>query len=533
MATSPSFGIVHSHLHPPSPVINGSSDKQSKRVITTSLITITSNSTTAETAETTAETCTSPSSLPSPPVPATCPVRLLLDDWAEYFENGRRFYYNNHSQESSWKPPRRMTAMHVRKIEDGLDQDSTEPLDENQVIEPIVAFKPHPKPRRTVKGLENTETQVVAEETSPSNKTNAKSKGSPTQSNTNQKPTPPSSSTRPTLVRNTSSFMSFQRKNQVVPTKTCPTRSFNNNMTTTTSTASPVRRPRITPGCQPRNFIQINRSAVSRAATSPSSTSSNDNLQRYRNGNSRGDILDRTDSEASSTASSPVPTTLMKRPTAIPIPIPPPIQRTGLSKFNFKARSLAQLPTCSAMASSSSPPSTPLGLKDNPFKNGLVQENRNKVQRQLNATGFGIRYNSSRHHHPFNPFVTGNGTSNQSQEKKSEDNCEPSEPYVPPKHPTSLGQMKVSLRFHSIVSLIHSLTCIVLLIWLTRVGSSFIREFPYSLMMRRRNNESGIWLKMKQHVVIVSSILSLTAINVKMKMKRWRARFPCSFCRQN
>lgn len=45
---------------------------------------------------------------PSIPVPKGQPLRVLADNWVEYFstEKGRYFYYNAEEKKTSWKPPR-------------------------------------------------------------------------------------------------------------------------------------------------------------------------------------------------------------------------------------------------------------------------------------------------------------------------------------------------------------------------------------------------------------------------------------------
>ena len=166
------FGVIH-HLNPPLPVPvvkDNNSNKTDKettckssakpssrghpqvkqkpsRLVTTSLITITSSSTTAEVSSslpssssssssvsvsspgdgpsvitTSSPMSQSPSSPPSSftsilssapiPSPGSTPLRILLDHWAEYVEQstGRRFYHNYLTKESSWKPPRRTTS---------------------------------------------------------------------------------------------------------------------------------------------------------------------------------------------------------------------------------------------------------------------------------------------------------------------------------------------------------------------------------------------------------------------------------------
>ena len=52
-----------------------------------------------------------------PPIPNSkvSPIRILLNHWAEYEDsNGRKFYYNSLSRETSWKPPRRKPYRHSR-----------------------------------------------------------------------------------------------------------------------------------------------------------------------------------------------------------------------------------------------------------------------------------------------------------------------------------------------------------------------------------------------------------------------------------
>ncbi|RWS07074.1 Rho GTPase-activating protein 12-like protein, partial [Dinothrombium tinctorium] len=65
----------------------------------------------------------------SPPVPnsGTAPIRILLNHWAEYMdENGRKYYYNSVSRESSWKPPRR--RLHRLKDDEEVTSHSEENL---------------------------------------------------------------------------------------------------------------------------------------------------------------------------------------------------------------------------------------------------------------------------------------------------------------------------------------------------------------------------------------------------------------------
>jgi len=58
-------------------------------------------------------------SLPEIPSPSTTPVRVLTDNWAEYFSSkcARYFYYNSLTNVTSWKPPRNSP---VKKSEDNL-----------------------------------------------------------------------------------------------------------------------------------------------------------------------------------------------------------------------------------------------------------------------------------------------------------------------------------------------------------------------------------------------------------------------------
>jgi hypothetical protein len=65
----------------------------------------------------------------SPPVPNSkvSPIRILLNHWAEYEDNnGRKFYYNSLSRETSWKPPRRKPYHYSR--DDELTSHSEENL---------------------------------------------------------------------------------------------------------------------------------------------------------------------------------------------------------------------------------------------------------------------------------------------------------------------------------------------------------------------------------------------------------------------
>ena len=57
-------------------------------------------------------------SLPPIPNSKASPIRILLDHWAEYKDsNGRKFYYNSLSRETSWKPPRRKPYLNCRDDE--------------------------------------------------------------------------------------------------------------------------------------------------------------------------------------------------------------------------------------------------------------------------------------------------------------------------------------------------------------------------------------------------------------------------------
>lgn len=57
-------------------------------------------------------------SLPPIPNSKVSPIRILLDHWAEYKDsNGRKFYYNSLSRETSWKPPRRKPYFESRDDE--------------------------------------------------------------------------------------------------------------------------------------------------------------------------------------------------------------------------------------------------------------------------------------------------------------------------------------------------------------------------------------------------------------------------------
>lgn len=235
---------------------------------------------------------------------------------------------------------------------------------------------------------------------------------------------------------------------------------------TTIKVTMPVKKSRITPVGHHRNFIEINRSAVCRT----NSGENNFRSRRLFNGSfSRADILDSSIDDSSSLESSPSLTidnsNGNRRPTAIPIPIPPNrVNRPmiGLSKYNFKASSLAQLPTSDVMAESPTSPSNPLVLKSMPTSGTCseFQENRQRLQRQLTSTGFGIRFNSGRHHvfhsnhvHPLREFTSlRNGFSNnksediqdQRHDHRQVEMISPSN-YQIPKHPSCLHQMNVSI----------------------------------------------------------------------------------------
>lgn len=74
---------------------------------------------------------------------------------------------------------------------------------------------------------------------------------------------------------------------------------------------------------------------------------------------------------------------------------PPPLTRSGLnglSRFNMKAKSMAQLPTSSEAAASSSLPSSPVTSS---IPNCIVKEQKKKLQRQLSATAFVRRGSAS------------------------------------------------------------------------------------------------------------------------------------------
>jgi hypothetical protein len=57
--------------------------------------------------------------LPDIPSPSNSPVRVLTDNWAEYYSSkcSRYFYYNDQTKVTSWKPPRNSP---VKKPEDNL-----------------------------------------------------------------------------------------------------------------------------------------------------------------------------------------------------------------------------------------------------------------------------------------------------------------------------------------------------------------------------------------------------------------------------
>jgi hypothetical protein len=104
----------------------------------------------------------------SPPVPNSkvSPIRILLNHWAEYEDNnGRKFYYNSLSRETSWKPPRRKPYHYSRDdelttshSEENLTDSSSTSLSTTCVIS---NSPPVPKPksrwRKFVKNSNKTE----------------------------------------------------------------------------------------------------------------------------------------------------------------------------------------------------------------------------------------------------------------------------------------------------------------------------------------------------------------------------------------
>lgn len=297
-----------------------------------------------------------------------------------------------------------------------------------------------------------------------------------------------------------------------IPSKPQTDDSHNNSSPTSKTTIKvtmPVKKSRITPIGHHRNFIEINKSNVSRSNSGDNNVAINHQQSGNRsfrssrlfNGSfSRADILDSSIDDSSSLESSPSLTidnsNSNRRPTAIPIPIPPTrVSRPiGLSKYNFKASSLAQLPTSDIMADSPTSPTTPF-LKSVPSSmSNEFQENRQRLQRQLTSTGFGIRFNSGRQHvfqnhaYPLNRDFTSlrNGVTNNNLNKTENgkdhgdhhpiDLPSPSSPssssshYQPPKHPTCLHQMNVS------VLKCYSSSCVTLR---PDVSLLFVRFFLY------------------------------------------------------